>query len=103
VRWWATGAALVSTFPKVQGSLGAAVEVPRNGFRRRATLDPDDFSSGFAVWSGTSFAAPVVAATVTAALIAGAGRRPELRLDRGGPEAAQARVQDALAQVGGAA
>lgn len=27
----------------------------------RATVDPDDFSGGFAMWSGTSFAAPVLA------------------------------------------
>ena len=27
----------------------------------RAALDPDDFTAGFAVWSGTSFAAPVLA------------------------------------------
>ena len=27
----------------------------------RSTIDPDDFSGGFATWSGTSFAAPVLA------------------------------------------
>src|SRR5205823_5863990 len=91
VRCWATGAALVSTFPMVRGSLSPAVDVPTKGWRHRATLDADDFSSGFAVWSGTSFAAPVVAASVAAALIAGAGQRAELRLDRTEPKAAQAR------------
>jgi hypothetical protein len=30
--------------------------------RFRASYDFDDFSSGYAVWSGTSFAAPVAAA-----------------------------------------
>jgi hypothetical protein len=30
--------------------------------RHRESHDPDDFSSGFAVWSGTSFAAPIAAA-----------------------------------------
>jgi subtilisin family serine protease len=32
--------------------------------RRRETFDVDDFGSGFAVWSGTSFAAPVVAGRI---------------------------------------
>lgn len=27
----------------------------------RRSIDPDDFTGGFAVWSGTSFAAPYVA------------------------------------------
>ncbi len=31
------------------------------GGRRRSTLDPDDYRSGYAVWSGTSFAAPLLA------------------------------------------
>jgi hypothetical protein len=26
----------------------------------RATVDPDDFRSGFGLWSGTSFAAPIL-------------------------------------------
>jgi hypothetical protein len=38
-------------------------------YRMRETIDPDDFSGGFAVWSGTSFAAPVAAGEVAAALI----------------------------------
>src|SRR5207302_1233140 len=46
-----------------------------------------------------SFAAPVVAASVAAALTAGAGERPELRLDRTEPKAAQARIQAALTRV----
>jgi hypothetical protein len=31
-------------------------------------MDPDDFSCGFGVWSGTSFAAPVFAGELAAAL-----------------------------------
>jgi hypothetical protein len=34
----------------------------------RATIDPDDFHSGFGVWSGTSFAAPVLAGQIAAQL-----------------------------------
>jgi hypothetical protein len=35
----------------------------------RETIDPDDFSGGFAVWSGTSFAAPVAAGELACALV----------------------------------
>ena len=36
---------------------------------RRATLDPDDFTGGFGVWSGTSFSAPILAAQLAQALV----------------------------------
>ena len=36
----------------------------------RGTIDPDDYSSGFAAWSGTSFAAPVLAGEVAKGLLA---------------------------------
>jgi subtilisin family serine protease len=36
----------------------------------RSALDPDDFSCGFGVWSGTSFAAPVFAGELAGALAA---------------------------------
>jgi hypothetical protein len=35
----------------------------------RCTVDPDDYTGGFGVWSGTSFSAPVFAAELAAALI----------------------------------
>jgi hypothetical protein len=35
----------------------------------RGAVDPDDYSSGFALWSGTSFAAPAYAGDVAAALV----------------------------------
>jgi hypothetical protein len=66
VRAWATGAGVVSTFPiDAQGSMTADFTPAAN----RAALDLDNFSAGFAVWDGTSFAAPLAAAEVTAAMI----------------------------------
>jgi len=64
VRCWATGAGVVSTYPDdVRGSAAADHELPgRNSF------DPDDYSAGFAVWDGTSFAAPLAAAGLAKAL-----------------------------------
>ncbi|MEV7037362.1 S8 family serine peptidase [Amycolatopsis sp. NPDC051061] len=64
VRCWATGAGVVSTYPTdVRGSAAADHELPgRNSF------DPDDYSAGFAVWDGTSFAAPLAAAEIAKAL-----------------------------------
>ena len=34
----------------------------------RESIDPDDFSGGFGTWSGTSFAGPVLAGKIAAAL-----------------------------------
>ena len=56
VRAYAPGAAVVSTMPPFQGGLQSAARTEAYG-RRRETIDPDDFRGGFAVWSGTSFAA----------------------------------------------
>ncbi len=64
VACFATGAGLVSTFPcEAEGSLMPDRRV-RASFadRYRESHDPDDFSSGYAVWGGTSFAAPLAAA-----------------------------------------
>jgi hypothetical protein len=62
------GAALVSTYPTtVQAAALPGVSVADSGLIRQ-TIDPDDFSSGFATWSGTSFAAPVLAGRLAARL-----------------------------------
>jgi subtilisin family serine protease len=57
----AEGANVVSTAPTtIQGGLSPAANVRVDG-RTRSTLDPDRYCGGFATWSGTSFAAPVLA------------------------------------------
>jgi hypothetical protein len=65
VTAWAQGASLVSTYPNFQGA-----ESPEMAQPGRQTLDTDDYSGGFAVWSGTSFAAPLLAASVAELLFA---------------------------------
>ncbi len=67
-----TGAALVSTMP-INYDAGAQpayrVEIP--GFGTRESIDPDDYRQGFGVWSGTSFAGPVLAGQLLAEICAG--------------------------------
>jgi subtilisin family serine protease len=43
--------------------------MPGEGWRE--TIDPDDFSSGFGTWSGTSFAAPILAGQLAQCLVDG--------------------------------
>jgi len=82
VTAWASGAAVVSTLPTdVNGSRSPELRLPAHpagplpaGHERaahREALDPDDYSRGFAIWSGTSFSAPLLAAHVVRALLAG--------------------------------
>ncbi|MGB3829421.1 MAG: S8 family serine peptidase [Ornithinimicrobium sp.] len=55
------GVEVVSTLPTdLQGTDQPSERGNRAG-RDRGALDPDDFSSGFGTWSGTSFAAPLLA------------------------------------------
>ncbi len=66
----AAGANVVSTAPVLaSGAWSADTSLSGPGGRPRGTIDPDQFSSGFATWSGTSFAAPVLAGTYLAALV----------------------------------
>ena len=61
---------VVSTLPVTfNASLQPTARVKGRDDRRRETIDPDDFSGGFALWSGTSFAAPVIAGKLAAKLL----------------------------------
>ena len=56
------GAAVVSTLPTTfDASLQATARTENPDGQVRESIDPDDFSGGFGAWSGTSFAAPIVA------------------------------------------
>jgi hypothetical protein len=52
------------------GSLQSAAEVAVPGEGKRASIDMDDFHCGFGTWSGTSFAAPVLAGELAQCLLA---------------------------------
>jgi hypothetical protein len=106
VTAWARGAMVVSTYPTdIDASRTPELRIPVN--RKppgilppgREALDPDDFAGGWAVWSGTSFAAPYLAALITRALMreAAAGNSP--RLDVPGQQAAADRVTAALREL----
>ncbi len=68
----ALGANLVSTVPtSSQGSWSADTAFKGISAAIRGTLDPDSFVSGFSTWSGTSFAAPVLAGQYLARIVEG--------------------------------
>jgi subtilisin family serine protease len=70
VTCYRRGSAVVSTMPVTfNGSLQPVAKLEIGG-QIRSTLDPDDFSSGFGTWSGTSFSAPVLAGEIASALLA---------------------------------
>jgi hypothetical protein len=76
VKYWRSGAGLVSTMPT---DLQAARQAPvapsnREQLPPRESIDPDNFGGGFAVWDGTSFAAPIVAGQLANALMAHKGK-----------------------------
>lgn len=58
VSCYRPGAAVVSIFPT---TFDGALQPRRRTDDGREDIDPDDFASGFGLWSGTSFAAPVLA------------------------------------------
>ncbi len=77
------GANVVSTLPVTfDGSLQPAIATPDG----REAIDPDDYASGFGIWSGTSFAAPVLAGEIAAHLVGQGGLddvSPEAMVSRG--------------------
>jgi serine protease len=95
VNTWDSGAALVSTYPRhLQGSFTpSARSFVKSKDHARETVDVDSFGSGFVVWSGTSFAAPLVAARLVAALANLAGGPGDSR------SVIRARAQTALGTV----
>jgi hypothetical protein len=105
-RWvtaWASGAAVVTTdincsrSPEIRTRTHPAGEMPPAAGLPRESLDPDDYRDGFAAWSGTSFSAPLLAAQIATALVAGAGAPP---LNDPGEQAATDRTMAALTAVG---
>ncbi|WP_278236523.1 S8 family serine peptidase [Isoptericola sp. AK164] len=76
------GAAVLSTMPTTldgpETPEASVAERLRPG--TRATVDPDDFTGGFATWSGTSFSAPYLAGEVAAARLR-TGARGEVGVD----------------------
>ncbi|HEY0637804.1 MAG TPA: S8 family serine peptidase [Pseudonocardiaceae bacterium] len=90
VTTWDTGAALVSTFPVTfDGGAAASVQTADPSGQPRRTIDPDCYVGGFGTWSGTSFAAPVLAARIAAEL-------GEANLDEAGVASAVARARAAI-------
>ncbi|MEO7060545.1 MAG: S8 family serine peptidase [Lapillicoccus sp.] len=60
------GSNVVSTLPTTFNGSGQSPVRTADG---REAIDPDDYSSGFGIWSGTSFSAPVLAAEVAEHLV----------------------------------
>ena len=101
VTAWAQGAAVVSCYPvDANASRTPELRVRAPARAGRESLDPDDYSGGFAVWSGTSFSAPAMAALVAGSLLDGA-TAGGLRLDQPGVQAARTRAAAAVASLRG--
>jgi hypothetical protein len=104
VSAWAPGAGMISAFPTdLNGDAAAAVEVPGRSLADTIeSLDADDYRGGFAVWSGTSFAAPALAAHAVRAMLDPVPAEPPaspLRLSSTGAQAAIRRANQALGQL----
>ena len=101
VTAFAPGAAVVSTYPvDVDASRTPELRIPANRKPRgelpgREALDPNDYCGGYVQWSGTSFAAPCLAALITRSMLEVA-EHTGLRLDVSGKRAARDRAAAAL-------
>lgn len=70
VGHWQRGVALVSTYPiDLDGSVDGGASIMSPWGRPRSGFDLDDYGSGFAVWSGTSFAGPSFAGLLADGLL----------------------------------
>ncbi len=112
VTAWAAGAVMVSTLPTdINGSrtpdlrmrahpaeqMPPGVSLPSH----REALDPDDYSCGWGLWSGTSFAAPLLAARIVRSLLEGpADPGSGLVLKPCGKQATTERALAALTNMG---
>ncbi|WP_309619300.1 S8 family serine peptidase [Salinibacterium sp.] len=67
VRVYERGVSVVSTIPVFEAGSMPAGRTVAYGLDRDS-IDPDDYRGGFAVWSGTSFASPLVAGRLAAQL-----------------------------------
>lgn len=67
VNCYAPGASVLSTTPPTNAGAQPSSRTKAYGLARE-TIDLDDATSGFAIWSGTSFAAPYVAGAVVSRL-----------------------------------
>jgi hypothetical protein len=65
---WAVGTSVVSCFPAVDGGANPELGPVDRERPPGESVDPDDFTGGFARWSGTSFAAAVIAGRLADAL-----------------------------------
>jgi subtilisin family serine protease len=63
VTTYQPGAAVFSTMPPFQGGFEPVARTSYDD-RVRESLDPDDFTGGFGIWSGTSFSAPIAAGLI---------------------------------------
>ena len=98
VTAWQRGAAVVSTMPVTfQNGMNPPAGTRDPSGRRRTALDPDAFTGGFGIASGTSFAAPLFAGRLASRLLE-LSRASVLDLDDTGPPAI-ARRSDAVAEL----
>jgi subtilisin family serine protease len=92
VRARAHGASVMSTLPPFQGGLQPVARLVHDEHVRES-IDPDDYSGRFALWSGTSFAAPLFAGRLAARLVGTIDPKHDTRAD------AVARGWDAVAAL----